>query len=192
MPEKHSISSRNKTPWKSFVSSSTLHGLHFVFERENTKFRRTFWCLLIIGQIIWLAFQTNIQLKKYFSYRVQTKVTLEYERSLLFPSVTLCNFNPFKRSKVEAKYEKLLGFVSTHHGKKSVIKRNETLWSQFTNIELNMTREYLTSGFSLEELMFKCQWSGRPCNVKNFTSTLTSFGLCYTFNSGGYFIIYHK
>lgn len=184
--KKHSVSSANSLRdeglWYSFVSSCTLHGLRYVFERDVCRFRRTLWLLIMLGQIVWLAFQTNVQLRRYFSYRVQTKVTLEHERSAIFPAVTLCNFNPFNRSKVKAKSEKLLRYVWTHNGKK--MDTNESFWNQFTTSELNMTQEYLNGGFVLDDLMLECRWSGTNCYSKNFTQILTSFGLCYTFNPG--------
>ena len=30
--------------------------------------------------------------------------------------------------------------------------------------------------------IFRCTFEGRPCSAKNFTRTITDFGVCYTFN----------
>ena len=172
--------------WYSFVGTCTLHGLHYVFQQNRCRFRRVLWFLLILSQILWFCFQTNLLLKKYFSYPVQTKVKLVYERSPEFPSVTVCNFNPFKQSRVSPKHENLLRYAVTHQRKDDNREMNESFWNQFSMVKLNMTREYLNSGFTMDDLIIECFWSGSTCSAENFTSTLTSFGLCHTFNSGTY------
>ena len=33
-------------------------------------------------------------------------------------------------------------------------------------------------------MCFRCSWEGKDCSALNFTSAVTDFGLCHTFNGG--------
>lgn len=39
-------------------------------------------------------------------------------------------------------------------------------------------------GHQIDHMIKKCHWKAQKCGPENFTSVLTDFGLCYTFNSG--------
>ncbi|KAJ7349566.1 Acid-sensing ion channel 2 [Desmophyllum pertusum] len=68
-------------------------------------------CFLLLG-MGWFSFQSFKLLAKYFSYPVTTKVTLVYEDAPDFPAVSICNFNMFRRSVVNANgYGQLLKYV---------------------------------------------------------------------------------
>ena len=43
-----------------------------------------------------------------------------------------------------------------------------------------------THGHRIDHMIKKCRWKSQPCGPENFTAVITEFGLCYTFNSGGY------
>ncbi len=32
-------------------------------------------------------------------------------------------------------------------------------------------------------VFFSCEWDGGPCDVSNFSTVITDYGLCYMFNS---------
>ena len=38
--------------------------------------------------------------------------------------------------------------------------------------------------FDVLSFLIRCTWSGEPCSSKNFTQTVTDYGVCYTFNAG--------
>ena len=38
--------------------------------------------------------------------------------------------------------------------------------------------------FDVLSIRIRCTWSGEPCSPKNFTQTVTDYGVCYTFNAG--------
>ena len=39
-------------------------------------------------------------------------------------------------------------------------------------------------GHKIGHMIKKCHWKNQRCGPENFTSVLTDFGLCYTFNAG--------
>ena len=183
---KNERSRKVQEEWNTFVGTCTLHGLHYVFERNRCRLKRTLWLLCIVVGIGWFCFQAHLLLIKYFSHPVQTKVMLVYETNPVFPAVTICSFSPFKRSRVKDKYKEMLNYSSTLHKKGSSIgNASHTFsWDRFNFTGLNMTKEYIESGFPMEDFMVECAWSGSNCSTKNFTTSITGLGLCYTFNSG--------
>ena len=51
--------------------------------------------------------------------------------------------------------------------------------------DLNITQFYIDAGHQSSDTVGHCIWDGKPtCDHRNFTSVLTSMGLCHTFNSG--------
>ncbi|KAL9964424.1 hypothetical protein ACROYT_G028066 [Oculina patagonica] len=167
--------------WSIFVGSSTLHGLNYVFT-SRTLVRRFLWALFLVSSMAWFSYQSSNLLRKYFSYSVTTKVSLEYEDTPQFPAVTICNFNRFKRSVIMEKgYDQLL----TQFEKKSSGLQAENDAIDFSNYtDFNFTELYLIAGHQINDTLLACVWSGQMCDYRNFTPVLTDMGLCHTFNSG--------
>ncbi|XP_078381087.1 acid-sensing ion channel 1-like [Oculina patagonica] len=131
----------------------------------------------------WFSFQSSKLLRKYFSYSVTTKVSLEYEGTPEFPAVTVCNFNRFKRSVVIAKgYDELLSkFEKKSFGLQA---ENDTIDLSNYTADFNFTELNLIAGHQINDTLLGCVWSGQMCDYRNFTPVLTDMGLCHTFNSG--------
>ncbi|KAL9964423.1 hypothetical protein ACROYT_G028064 [Oculina patagonica] len=167
--------------WSIFVGASTLHGLHYVFT-SRTLVRRILWALLLVSSMAWFSFQSSKLLRKYFSYPVTTKVSLEYEDTPDFPAVTICNFNRFKRSVIMEKgYDQLL----SQFEKKSFGLQAENDAIDLANYtDFNFTEFHLIAGHQINDTLLGCVWSGQMCDYRNFTPVLTDMGLCHTFNSG--------
>jgi len=130
----------------------------------------------------WFSFQSSKLVTKYYSYPVTTKVTQVYEDAPEFPAVTICNFNMFRSSAVQASgYADLFTYVLRQS--RGIDVSNDTVdWSKYESS--NMTEFTLLTGHRIEETLSSCVWNGEPFTAKNFTAVLTSMGLCYTFNSG--------
>ena len=185
--QKPSKSASIKNKWNSFVESSTLHGLHYVFT-SPTIFRRILWAFFVISGIGYFSYHSSKLLEKYFNYSVATKVTLVYEKEPDFPSVTICNFNMFRKSVVTANnYEQVLRYATRDQfGKYAGVEVNDSNidWSLYEGV--NMTLVYHYGGHQIKDMLRSCSWSGEECSHQNFTPVLTSMGLCHTFNSGKY------
>ncbi|KAJ7377745.1 Acid-sensing ion channel 2 [Desmophyllum pertusum] len=174
-----------KKTWNSFVESSTLHGMRYVFTSPTT-FRRILWAFFLLSGMGYFSFHSSKLLEKYFSYPIATKVTLVHEKEPDFPSVTICNFNMFRKSLVNAyNYEQVLRYTTRDQfGKFAGIEINDSNidWSVYEGV--NMSLVYHLGGHQMQDMLKGCSWSGEKCSYKNFTPVLTSMGLCHTFNSG--------
>ena len=80
--------------WHEFLHSLTLHGFRFIFE-EGPKIRRVFWCGLLFFAVAMLFFQSRKSIQKYFDHPITTSVEVEFVQEIMFPAVTICNFNLF-------------------------------------------------------------------------------------------------
>ncbi|XP_037071027.1 uncharacterized protein LOC119092156 [Pollicipes pollicipes] len=82
-----------------FVSETSVVGVNNAGRTAN-PFRRFFWCCLFLaGLAVTLNDVTNL-LKKYFQYPVTTDFTIDYQDSVTFPAVTICNQNSVMCSKL--------------------------------------------------------------------------------------------
>ena len=171
--------------WNKFVESSTLHGLLHVFS-SSTRTRRFLWAVLLLLAMMWFSFQSFKLIEKYYSYRVTTKVSLKYDPMPTFPAVTICNFNVFKRSVVRTSvYEEILPQLHASVVEKMDLPDVNDSIDLNKYHDLNLTQFYIDAGHQSNDTVEHCIWDGKPtCDHRNFTSVLTSMGLCHTFNSG--------
>lgn len=80
--------------WQNFLHSLTLHGFRFIFE-PGPKIRRIFWLIILILAIMMLLLQSKKSIQKYFDRPVTTTVQVEFLDEIIFPAVSICNFNLF-------------------------------------------------------------------------------------------------
>lgn len=173
-----------KRKWRHFIDNCTLHGIQHAINGQ-TKVRSVTWSVFLLIGTGYFVHQSYSLLDRYYSYPITTKVTLKYEEEPEFPAVTICNFNILRKSYIiEEEAEDLLELAfSGLLGTKPNISAVD--WSKFDNN--NMEEVYARGGHQFYQMMKKCSWSGEKCNHRNFARSLTSMGLCHTFNSGKFF-----
>ena len=80
--------------WQDFLHSLTLHGFRFIFE-DGPKIRRLFWLVILILAVFMLLLQGKKSIQKYFDRPITTTVQVEFLDEIIFPAVSICNFNLF-------------------------------------------------------------------------------------------------
>ena len=80
--------------WTDFLHSLTLHGFRFIFE-EGPKIRKCFWLVILLLAVFMLILQIKKSIQKYFERPITTSVQVEFLNEMVFPAVTICNFNLF-------------------------------------------------------------------------------------------------
>ena len=178
----------NKTNWEEFLSTSTIHGLHFIFEKRS-KIQRLIWLLLLLlmfGLFIW---QMSTLVVAFLQYRVASRIKLVNEHHSVFPAITICNFNQYRNSTPNLKrFLKVVQYKTPLYKNKA----KKVNWTNFSDVNrMDMENIVNTSAHQLKfdkmtnkGMLYGCQWKGDECHYFNFTSILTDMGLCYTFNSG--------
>ncbi|PIK45100.1 putative acid-sensing ion channel 1-like [Apostichopus japonicus] len=168
-----------------FADETTLHGIRYVTNSRLHKARRLLWFILLISMAIWLVFGIMSGIRKYFTYPVSTVVEFNYVKTIDFPAVTFCNYNQFRRSKLETYdpvFQQILLALVVKQGVDIDWDYHDSLYN---DNHWNMTEVAITSGHQLEDMLLSCTWNrGEACGPQNFTTTITDFGLvsnCYVY-----------
>lgn len=115
-----------------------------------------------------------------------SKNRLVSQEVMLFPAITICNYNPFRNTdefkKLKLSYLKRETSETKQQGRKS-FNTSDTYASE---PQMDIEQLYHKFGHQMNAagMLGKCIWKGRTCNEANFSSTTQSMGLCHTFNSG--------
>ncbi|XP_072039719.1 acid-sensing ion channel 1C-like [Amphiura filiformis] len=175
-----------------FVNSTSFHGIAQIADRNKSTWLRTAWilafatCTGVCGWQIYLRFEAL--------HDINTIVSRVYKNELDFPAVTICNFNRYRASQVT---EEDLPFIryalfaeEDYYGDSyddhSQFDMSSFDYSEFIqNRTFNYTEFTKRTGFVLDNnTLLECKWRGRDCIADNFTHVFTSYGNCWTFNSG--------
>ncbi|KAI8492335.1 hypothetical protein Bbelb_297880 [Branchiostoma belcheri] len=88
-----------KTMTKEFCASTTAHGVNRVAEADTTR-SRIIWTAILITCVALFVYQSAILIKSYFEYPVNVDIKVVDNKKLTFPSVTVCNNNRLRKSKL--------------------------------------------------------------------------------------------
>ena len=130
------------------------------------------------------------QVASYLEYRVQTTLSIDdQETSLPFPSITICNYNQFRKSLAIRSPDlmallKDLFSIESRVDMEEVQKRDEPDTAPLLSNRWNLTAELISMAHVLEQMVIMCYWCGVKITCHEyFSRTLTEVGVCYTFNS---------
>lgn len=83
-----------------FLSETSFTALTKIF-KAGTIIKQIIWLVLVMAMISWLSIQCYWLFSKYFAYPVEVKIELIAKQKMDFPSVTVCNRNPVRKSKMK-------------------------------------------------------------------------------------------
>lgn len=111
----------------------------------------------------------------YFNRPVTVNIAINYNESIRFPSVTLCNQNVFRMT--AAAKHKLYPLIDA-------LYTSNTKTVNFTDHQLNLTLVdlYKKTAHRKEDMITDCMWDSAPCNLDDFDEVYTDHGVCFTFN----------
>lgn len=169
----------------SWAKSSTIHGIQKISTSTSKLIKYTYACVLAISVGL-LIYMSGYHISKYLLFEVITKEFRHSEKNLVFPSVTICNLNGFTSNYSEDKIKFYLKKITNRTNVnltmtdigylKSIFKINARIFSDFEKKQL---------GFTLEEMIISCSFSGEKCNMSEFSWLYSmNYGNCFQFNSG--------
>uniref|UniRef100_A0A8D2JH96 Acid-sensing ion channel 3 n=1 Tax=Varanus komodoensis TaxID=61221 RepID=A0A8D2JH96_VARKO len=174
-----------------FASTCTLHGLSHVFLPGPLTPRRVAWAATLLGAAGLFLYQVAERVQYYREYHHVTMLDEQEGRQLLFPAVSLCNFNRIRRSRLTRNDlhwlgRELLGVEPADHLRYlGALGRPEGDDPPFVPSAHFDMREFTErTGHGLEDMLLACRFGTRECGPENFTGIFTRLGKCYTFNSG--------
>ena len=164
--------------WVSFLDSCTLHGFHFCFA-GNPPIRRVLWTLLLLGAFSLFVEKCLTSVYNYFDYPFTTTTVIVYESSMVFPAISICNYNDARLSAMNGT------LMNELYVRKNIDGRNSS------DIEGNITGKIMQDTLSkaahrLDRMLLECNYGkDHKCDHNNFTEFKNAFGdVCFTFNSG--------
>ena len=166
--------SKAKLLFFEFAESTTCHGIRNVFG-SGSKLRRFVWLVCVLCCALYFAWYCKSLLESYLNKETITRVTINYQDSVMFPAVTICNFNPIRLSYL----------------KERNISNTEDI-SQFLRngfVDKNSVNAsggdfFQQAGHQIQNMLLNCTLQGEKCSSDDFERKLTSMGACYTLNIG--------
>uniref|UniRef100_A0A914VFR9 Uncharacterized protein n=1 Tax=Plectus sambesii TaxID=2011161 RepID=A0A914VFR9_9BILA len=86
-------------PIASWLHWSRMEALNHIVE-SHTFFGRCFWSICCLLSIFMFCYQSYFIVQAFYRYEKSTVITLTNAHKQDFPAVTICNLNPFKKSKI--------------------------------------------------------------------------------------------
>ena len=182
---------------KNAMEYSTFHAIPNIARTKRTSVKVMWILILILSSTVcsYLVFKTIVQ---YFSFEVVTKFSVVYENPTKFPTVTVCNLNPYVTDSAFeffGEYFTKLGFNETHQpsfGLKSESKFIDQFYDLKAilfmalghKIESKLSKLKLESfGLAPEKFFIICAFLSEECNytqMRWFYDPI--YGNCWTFN----------
>jgi hypothetical protein len=172
--------------FKEWSKSTTIHGYPNIFRTEN-KLTKTMWILLLFFSTFLCSYMITKAVMDYLSYDVVTQIRVLSETPVEFPTVTICNSNPFT---TEASYDliKRVYFNKTNQLHPTAHNLTIEYLKLFYLVAKNPSfgdenRRLLTANIS--DMIIFCDFSYEKCSYTDFSRVyMTDYGNCYRFNSG--------
>lgn len=175
--------------FKEWLSSSSCHGFPRALDNSGSKFLFILWIIFPICAAGGAIYFISSTVSSYLDYDVVTNINVYNENSALFPSVSICNQNPFVTDYAINYVENAVSTLA--------LDMVYTSPSAFLE-KIEFTRNVLQSRLKLESTDFKkkfalpfnqtvvsCIYNGKECADDDFDWYFDfNYGNCYRFNAG--------
>ena len=191
MTEKPKINIREK--FIDWSKSSSCHGYHRIFRVSRLSIR-ILWIISLIISSIFCVYMSSKSIMDYLNYDVVTKTRVHHELPTQFPTVTVCNINPFVTQNAsqfirnimakELDLDVLNSTPSTGLLKYIEYAHVLALAERFKPEFKEISRQ--SFGFLLEDILFRCEFDENDCLNQNSFSKINTYSMgdCFQFNSG--------
>ncbi|RDD47921.1 Acid-sensing ion channel 1 [Trichoplax sp. H2] len=174
---------------KKFAERTTCHGLGHIVDQDVPKVRRYLWSIVTLAASVGCMIG-SIQLLQYvLSFPTNIDIEIIHQDSLIFPAVTICNFNQLTKTALsEEDNRHLQTFLRIYHRKGAINKKDLELATSYfrnkTGVDFHLQNLTQDLGHRKNDIIVSCLWDDQVCGPENFTTIFTIYGNCYTFNSG--------
>ena len=185
--------SKMKQIIKENISNEFAQGVVKIFETPFVSLK-IFWSICLTVSSTLSFYMIVASFLAYFDYEVSTTSRRVYETPSPFPIVTICNYNPivteYGLNFVKTVNENFFHDDSTNDSfSQSAKERKDFIATIFDKAYSKMLRSNFSNenrkklGHNLEDILFDCQFNGKPCGIEDFTWRFSNFyGNCFVFN----------
>uniref|UniRef100_A0A673BKZ9 Si:dkey-57c15.1 n=1 Tax=Sphaeramia orbicularis TaxID=375764 RepID=A0A673BKZ9_9TELE len=172
---------KRPAPIEVFASRSTLHGISHMFTYERMCIKRTLWILFFLSSVGVLVMVCVDRVQFYFQYPHVTKLDEVAAPMMVFPSVTFCNLNSFRFSRVTRNdlYHagELLALLNgryeirdPHLVEENVLQilKERADFDNYKPRPFNMREFYDRTGHDIKDMLLSCFYRGMECSAENF------------------------
>ncbi|XP_055931843.1 acid-sensing ion channel 1B-like [Argiope bruennichi] len=182
-----SDSDEDKTAWeycRKVFGSSSVSGVNHI-ALAKTRRRRIFWAFIFTVSLVGFFYQFGAFLVQYREYQSIVQIDIQNAGSLMFPAVTLCNANRFKKSKFCSKFRE---FCPRNLSTMDSLTEKELFDFQLAILREGRSDLRHSLGHAIEDLLVSCSFTGKPSirgeacfrRFKEFYDP--DLGNCYTFS----------
>ncbi|XP_077984846.1 acid-sensing ion channel 1C-like [Glandiceps talaboti] len=171
--------------FRQFCQDTTLHGIRYTTNQNVSIYRRILWSIVMLSVVIGITISTKDSFCRYLSAPVTTVLSFQQRHKVFFPAVTLCNYNKYRKSVIQGTWFDNFTKELSRNTTSIPGKRNDFDWNYYRDkiISLNTTDFQKETAHRMDEMLLMCEWSSdTTCTSSNFTTVMTDFGVCYTFN----------
>ncbi|XP_041357771.1 acid-sensing ion channel 1-like [Gigantopelta aegis] len=176
-----------KDVFAEYSNHATIHGVAQLNGPRIYNHRKLVWLILLFGMAMGLGVMMFQQFIRLSAWPTITDLQAKFSDNLDFPAVTICNLNQFYKDRVPNStiIRKLIFKLSQLE---TLIDLNTSNIDDDHDDDHDMpgddVRDFaLNAAHRLEEMLRICFWRSQEVNCSDvFSKTITTFGVCYTFN----------
>ena len=133
---------------------ATIHGFYYLI-LGGSFIRKLIWFGFISCSFFYFLYN-GVRLFTFFmSYPTMTKNEIITQQRMLFPAITICNYNAIRK-------------LSNRKQSMNERKENNSLFNDTKNIDIE--KLYQKFGHTMDEdgMFVSCKWKGKSCSGKHF------------------------
>lgn len=150
-----------------FASGCSLHGANHVFVDQPMSVRRGLWAIVFLLALSMFLLQVVDRVIYYTTYDYITMLDERNAKNMVFPAITICNYNTFRRSQLS--YSDLLfmgpmlGYEDNMAPGIPLAPEPDRQGARFSLAEFfNRTRH------RMDDMLLECVFSGKECGPEHF------------------------
>ena len=179
----------------------TIHSIPNIFRTKHITIKLIWIGAFLISSGL-CSFLVYSSINNYLGFNVVTTIKVVRETPIIFPSITICNANPFV---TESSFKTVYSITKSNFGVDlydvlnpniplNFLKSNYTLFERFITLNYmikqivtmpSLKEKQIEFGFPFSKFIVACFFALEPCNENDFIQYYDMmFGTCYRFNSG--------
>jgi hypothetical protein len=169
-----------------WAESSTSHGFPNIFRTKIIAIK-IMWLIFLIVSSGLCGYMVMKSILDYLSFDVITKIRIQNEVPMEFPTITICNLNPFYKKQIHVYMQEVLGYNFSDFDELNITDFDNGIYL-ISNLfkEPSFSQEKLKeTGPSIDQMLIYCSFMSLECTKDDFEwYFMPDYGNCYRFNSG--------